>query len=457
MQNSSFRTSKAYIYIWIIGIVATIFVTLGLIIAFTPWFERNAPVANVPQTFVWNTKMPLKFSITDEVGIKSYKVSVVEQTRQTTLVDVTLEKPVKVLDLNLSYPRDAFIPSSNAVVAIHAKDNSLWNWFSGNDISVNVPLLVDNAPPQVRILSSSQSISKGGVATVIFSAIDDTKVVSTWVETDDGSAFATQPLDINKTYVALVPWNIKMPAFGAKVCAKDFAGNITKMPIGILAKDVLYKNTTIKLTANLVDEKMSHLCQNTPNGAITDPLECFKYVNNTLRAKNEEVIKKVTQRIGTSAVSGFFTEPFLPITKASVVGSFGDHRTFELDGQIISESYHMGIDFASIKEAPISAPNNGVVLFAGDNGIYGNMLVIYHGLGLSTLYGHCSSIAVKEGDVVKKGQIVAHTGSTGLAFGDHLHYGIIVQGVPVRPVEWLDAKWINNNVTLMFKQAKEGK
>ena len=93
------------------------------------------------------------------------------------------------------------------------------------------------------------------------------------------------------------------------------------------------------------------------------------------------------------------------------------------------------------------AANNGRVIFVGDLGIYGNLIVIDHGLGLMTLYAHLSEFAVKVGDVVKKGDIIARTGSSGLAFGDHLHFGVLVGGVEVTPLEWLDPKWIKDNVT----------
>ncbi|MEY4505187.1 MAG: hypothetical protein RL154_1484 [Pseudomonadota bacterium] len=448
------RRGQVYAYVWFFATISLIFGAIALFVIFSSTFERNPPTVNAPSIIIWNMKTPIKFILSDDSGIKEYKISIVDQNKQTTLFDENLSDAKKNIEVTLAYPKDAFIPSSNAYVDIQMKDKSMWGWFGGNKTSLKIPLLVDSTPPQVRILSNSQAIYRGGSALIAFSAIDNSKIATTWLETSDGATFATQPMDTNNTFVSIVAWDIKSPKFSVFACAKDFAGNISKIPVSILTKDIPYKTSKIKLSADLVDQKMAHLCENTPNGKITDAVECFKYVNNTLRAKNEALIYKITQRMGTSAINGFFTEPFLPITKAQVVGTFGDHRIFELNNEVISESYHMGIDFASTKEAVVVAPNNGVVLFAGDNGIYGNMLVIYHGLGLSTLYGHCSNIAVKEGDLVKRGQIIAHTGSTGLAFGDHLHYGVVVQGVPVRPVEWLDARWINHNVTLMFNMAR---
>jgi murein DD-endopeptidase MepM/ murein hydrolase activator NlpD len=86
------------------------------------------------------------------------------------------------------------------------------------------------------------------------------------------------------------------------------------------------------------------------------------------------------------------------------------------------------------------------VTFTGDLGIYGNAVILDHGLGLFTLYGHLSSIDVKVGDSVAKRQVLGKTGETGLAAGDHLHFGVYLHGVAVLPVEWWDPKWIDDNI-----------
>jgi murein DD-endopeptidase MepM/ murein hydrolase activator NlpD len=103
--------------------------------------------------------------------------------------------------------------------------------------------------------------------------------------------------------------------------------------------------------------------------------------------------------------------------------------------------------------AKILTSNSGTVVYADYNGIYGNMPMIDHGLGLYTLYGHCSNILVKTGDEVNAGFSIAQTGKSGLALGDHLHFGILVQGIEVRPEEWMDSKWIRDNVDKIFKSA----
>jgi murein DD-endopeptidase MepM/ murein hydrolase activator NlpD len=104
------------------------------------------------------------------------------------------------------------------------------------------------------------------------------------------------------------------------------------------------------------------------------------------------------------------------------------------------------VDLASLERATVPAANTGKVAFAGFFGIYGNAVIIDHGLGLQTLYSHLSQIDVKEGQDVKKGDPIGKTGATGLAGGDHLHFGVLVFGHPTSPIEWWDQHWIDDNI-----------
>src|SRR6266850_834794 len=120
--------------------------------------------------------------------------------------------------------------------------------------------------------------------------------------------------------------------------------------------------------------------------------------------------------------------------------------TYIYNNEAIDTAYHVGYDLSVTKHYAAEAANSGVVAFVGDLGIYGNTVIIDHGLGLFTLYSHLSAIDVKVGDPIKQQQPIGKTGETGLAVGDHLHFGVYLNGLPVLPVEWWDQKWINDNV-----------
>jgi len=174
-----------------------------------------------------------------------------------------------------------------------------------------------------------------------------------------------------------------------------------------------------------------------------------------MRLENEEMIHTLGKVVSDEMIESWKIKRFYPLKNGAKVASFGDHRHYYYQdkGNEVSQSFHVGLDMASTKMANIVSSNAGVVVNDESNGIYGNMPMIDHGLGLSTIYGHCSTILVRKGDHISAGTVIAKTGRTGLALGDHLHFGILVQGIEVRPEEWMDRKWIRDNIDKVFKEA----
>ena len=93
---------------------------------------------------------------------------------------------------------------------------------------------------------------------------------------------------------------------------------------------------------------------------------------------------------------------FAQLSNSKVEANFADHRTYTYNGEPIDTAYHLGYDLSVTKHYPVEAANSGTVAFTGDLGIYGNTVILDHGLGLFTLYGHLSSIDVKAGDSVSQ-------------------------------------------------------
>lgn len=179
-----------------------------------------------------------------------------------------------------------------------------------------------------------------------------------------------------------------------------------------------------------------------------DMLTRFLRINRDLRKQNNQTLADLR----------FKTEPrmlwsgaFLPLANSQVESVFADRRSYIYNGKKIDEQVHLGFDLAKVAHTPIPASNDGRIVWAGDLGIYGNCVVIDHGYGLQSIYGHLSEIGVKAGDMVKRGQEIGKSGATGLAGGDHLHYSMQVDGVQVNPVEWWDAHWIHDRILSKLK------
>ncbi len=184
-------------------------------------------------------------------------------------------------------------------------------------------------------------------------------------------------------------------------------------------------------------------------GGSGDLLSRFLKINGDMRRANNQTLADLRFK---TAGTFLWTDSFLQLSNSKVESEFADVRSYIYKGKKVDQQVHLGFDLAVTAHTPVLASNDGRVVWARPLGIYGNCIVVDHGYSLQSIYGHLSSIAVKEGDMVKRGQEMGKSGSTGLAGGDHLHYSMQVEGVEVNPVEWWDAHWIKDHVEDRLKK-----
>jgi murein DD-endopeptidase MepM/ murein hydrolase activator NlpD len=228
----------------------------------------------------------------------------------------------------------------------------------------------------------------------------------------------------------------------AVLVATDKAGNTREMPLVYELKDFRYRKSTIALSDGFLQAKVTPLVADAA-ARQGSPKDIFVAVNKKLRKENEDKITELTRKVSPQIL---WKGAFVQLSNSKVEANFADHRTYTYNGEAIDSAYHLGYDLSVTKRYPVEAANSGAVVFGGDLGIYGNTVILDHGLGLFTLYSHLSEIGVKVGDKVEQKQALGRTGETGLAAGDHLHYGVYLHGVAILPVEWWDAKWIEDNI-----------
>jgi len=437
----------------LIGIGAGVFYASTL-----PQLEREKPQIVSADHIFWNRKDPLEIKVKDNVGLASYEMSLSDGENTVMLAQGPLPTQDKEQVLKVVYPKGKVLnpKAKNFTLKVKVTDSSLWNMMQGNTAEKSIKIAVDYKRPNVNILANSRMINQGGSALVIFQAEDD-NMDELYIEAN-GNRFKPQPYKKEGYYASLIAWPFKDDTFSAKIIATDMAKNKRVVKIPLYHKNPRYKTSHIKASDNFIDGKITDLASSDPEYAtISDRLEKLKAINETMRLKNEALIHSLSKNVSDEILDGWKIQKFYPLRNGQKVASFGDHRYYYYKSKdnIVSESYHVGYDLASNSMADIKASNPGKVVFADENGIYGNMPLIDHGLGLYTLYGHCSQLMIQEGDEVAKGEVIAKTGKTGLALGDHLHFGILVQGIEVRPIEWFDASWIRKFIDNVFKQADE--
>jgi murein DD-endopeptidase MepM/ murein hydrolase activator NlpD len=213
-----------------------------------------------------------------------------------------------------------------------------------------------------------------------------------------------------------------------------------------------FKKDVIRLSDRFLEWKMPEFKVEATESKVPPMLAKFLAVNRQLREENGKFLASL----------GLITEPvmrwegdFVRLPNSARRASFADHRDYVYNGEIVDRQVHLGIDLASLEKSPIPAGNAGKVVFADYIGIYGNTVVLDHGFGLMSLYSHLSGIDVEPGQVVARGEIIGRTGITGLAGGDHLHFGMMIHDTMINPIEWWDGNWIMHNVTDKLEDAKQ--
>ena len=180
-----------------------------------------------------------------------------------------------------------------------------------------------------------------------------------------------------------------------------------------------------------------------------DLLGRFLFINGDLRRRNNQQLADLRFKTEEKIL---WNGPFIHWGKEEA--NYADVRTYIYHGKKVDEQVHLGFDLSDTQTTPVKAANDGKVVWASDLGIYGNCVVVDHGYGLQSIYGHMREIDVKVGDMVQKGQKMGIEGQTGLAGGTHLHFGMQVDGVQVNPREWWDEHWIQDRI--MSKLAPGG-
>jgi murein DD-endopeptidase MepM/ murein hydrolase activator NlpD len=409
-----------------------------------PRFEREAPQIKLPDSGVLGLA-PMEIVVTDPgAGLKSVSATLSVGGTEHTLAAEQYAQPLTEKKITVALPSKlAGVKEGPAVLRVVARDASLWNLFKGNETVMQKDLTIDVTPPTIELVADDRYVNFGGVGVIVYKSSADTATSGVRIGDHFFPGFQGPIKGHPDRYLALFAHAYNVPADAkARLVATDKAGNIREMPLAYELKDVKYKKSTIALSDNFLQGKIAPLL--TDAGARQGtPKDVFVAVNKTLRKENEDKIKAITKK-ATPLI--LWDGAFSQLSNSKVEANFADERTYTYNGEPIDTAYHLGYDLSVTKHYPVEAANSGAVAYAGDLGIYGNAVILDHGLGLFTLYGHLSSIDVKVGDAVKQRQILGKTGETGLAAGDHLHYGVYLDGVAVLPVEWWDPKWIRDNI-----------
>jgi murein DD-endopeptidase MepM/ murein hydrolase activator NlpD len=310
--------------------------------------------------------------------------------------------------------------------------------------SQEIEFEIISAPPKLAVDGFQHYINQGGCELAVAT------VSGYWTEAGvrvGSYSFRTFPLPGSKTQerfsLFAFPWDLpadSVPMFFARNPGAERKAQFwyKVFPKKFRKRDLEIDDKFLEKVVNQID----------PTGS-GDLLARFLKINGELRRKNNQTLADLRLK---TADHFLWKGPFLQLANSKVESSFADKRTYIYKGKKVDEQVHLGFDLSVTQHVAVPAANDGQVVYADDLGIYGNCVVVDHGYGLQSIYGHLSAIEVKPGDMVKQSQTLGRSGSTGLAGGDHLHFSMQVDGVQVTPVEWWDAHWIHDRILSKVEQ-----
>jgi murein DD-endopeptidase MepM/ murein hydrolase activator NlpD len=335
----------------------------------------------------------------------------------------------------------AHVPEGQATLEVWATDHS---WLAGlhHGPRLTRPVAVDVTPPTLAVVSAQHVARVGGSECAVYRVGDD--AVRSGVQVGDdffpGAAgvFADPAL---RAALFAIPED--HPDARPAVVAADAAGNGRSVVLGVDVRGRRFAEKTLPLSDDFLARKVPELLHANGLDESGDLVAGYLRINRDLRVATERRVREICRE---GAAAPLWEGEFLRLPNSAPLSGFADRRTYLYEGQPIDHQTHLGFDLASLRGSPVPAGNTGRVVFAGPLGIYGNTVVIDHGFGLFSLYGHLSEIDVAPGTPVRRGDPIGKTGDTGLAGGDHLHFSVMIHGVHVDPVEWWDAHWIHDHV-----------
>jgi len=391
--------------------------------------------------------------VTVEQGGKTFPVYSLDPRERTTLKNEAADRMFVMRPIGKKVIPD--LQAGPARIIVRARRPVLYGLRQAESTATR-DVEVRLQPPQASVLSTFHFINLGGSEFVVYRATPEDVASGVRVGNIDYPGFPAKGAGITSDPALRVAFFALLynqdPDVPINVFAKDPAGNEVLVPLDHKVFPKAYVKSRIEVDDKFLGRVVPAIASNAADEKIpTDNLLMgFLKINGDLRRKNNQYLMDLAKKTSPDLL---FKDAFQQLGNSQVEARFADTRTYIYKGKDIDQQVHLGFDLAKTANVSIVASQRGKILHASDLGIYGNCVVIDHGLGVQSLYGHMSTILVKVGDTVEKGQEIGRSGMTGLAGGDHLHFTMLVSGQQVTPVDWWSPQWFKDRVLRKIEAA----
>jgi murein DD-endopeptidase MepM/ murein hydrolase activator NlpD len=423
---------KALLVIALLVIVVPIVVIV--VRSATPSIDLPTQVSTIGQA------TPIVVHVTDPRGIRSVSATVEQNGASYPVWQMAQSTKAKeaVWNFTAGVKTTPQLKDGKAKLIVEATSNDMLH----KSARIERDVTVVTQPPSVSVDSEQHYLYVGMADTATFSVSG--AYTAAGVRVGDQS-YRAWPLPGGKSGLFSLfafAWNMPQGTI-PMVFASNGAGNDVTSPITVIfpkKEQPHYTVHDLPVTDAFMQKVVGEL---DPNGS-GDMVTRFVRINNEMRKSNNKTLSDLRFK---TADHFLFTQPFARQSHSQAEANFADLRNYIYQGKKIDQQVHLGYDLAVTQHVGVEASNDGQVVWAAPLGIYGNCIVVDHGYGLQTIYGHMSHFDVHEGDTVKRGQIMGQSGMTGMAGGDHIHFAMQLDGVQIDPKEWWDPHWIQDHIT----------
>jgi murein DD-endopeptidase MepM/ murein hydrolase activator NlpD len=414
---------------------------LLILVAIAVVFTRSAtPVIDMPPSITTLGQVtPVTVQVHDPRGVRKISATV-EQNGASFAVGETTQ-PSKVADSNWTFTAGVKatpqLKDGAAKLIVEATSNDL----VGNKARVVRDVTVVTRPPSLSVDADQHYLYLGMADLVTFDVSGGWTAAGVRV---GDQTYRSWPMPAGKPgrfSLFAFAWNMP-PGTAPLVYASVGTGNDVTSPMVFQfpkKEQPHYTTHDLQVSDAFMQKVVNEL---DPNGS-GDPVARFVKINSEMRRANNKTLADLRFK---TAEKFLWSQPFARQTHSQAEATFADLRNYIYHGKKIDQQVHLGYDLAVTQHVGVEASNDGQIVYAAPLGIYGNCVVVDHGYGLQTIYGHMSQIDVHVGDMVKRGQVMGKSGMTGMAGGDHIHFAMQLDGVQIDPKEWWDPHWIHDHI-----------
>ena len=419
--------------ILVVIVLAVLLLVFLLARSATPAVELTSAVVSLGQA------TPISVHVRDPRGIRRLQAFVEQNGARYQVFDMAQpsKSPDSAWNFTAGVKTTPQLQAGNAKLIVEATSNDLLRKKGRADRD----LAVVTQPPIVSVDSEQHYLYLGMADLATFN------VSGSWTEAGvrvGDEKFRAWPMPGGKPGLFSLfafAWNMPTDTVPLVYAANGAGNDVTSPLVVVFPKKEQPKYTVHDLQVS--DAFMQKVINELDPNGTGDTATRFVRINSEMRRANNKTLSDLQFK---TADRFLWSRPFIRQPHSQAEANFADVRNYIYHGQKIDQQVHLGYDLAVTQHVGVEASNDGTVVYAAPLGIYGNCIVLDHGYGLQTIYGHLSRIDVHEGDMVKQGQVMGLSGQTGMAGGDHIHFAMQLDGVQIDPKEWWDAHWIKDHI-----------